>query len=72
MKKTHPLKIKLVGGTYDWCSCGLTKTEGICDGSHRKTNKLPVEFSLIEDKEVAICNCGKTKTPPYCDGSHLK
>ncbi len=71
MRET-PMILDLEPGTYYWCSCGKTKTQPFCDGSHKGTDYVPVEFVISEKKQVALCNCGRTKTPPYCDGSHVK
>uniref|UniRef100_A0A1I8JS15 ZnF_CDGSH domain-containing protein n=1 Tax=Macrostomum lignano TaxID=282301 RepID=A0A1I8JS15_9PLAT len=72
------------GKTYWWCSCGLSHTQPLCDGHHKRINKLidaghytvnypnyrPVKLCLDEDKAVWLCQCKRTKSPPYCDGSH--
>ncbi|MCP9475464.1 MAG: CDGSH iron-sulfur domain-containing protein [Nitrospira sp.] len=57
-------------GTYYWCSCGRSRDQPFCDGSHQGTEFEPVEFTVTEQKEVALCQCKRTKTPPYCDGTH--
>jgi CDGSH-type Zn-finger protein len=69
---TNPIIKELEQGTYYWCSCGKTKTQPFCDGSHKETELTPLEFEITDMKEVALCNCQKTKNPPYCDGSHEK
>lgn len=55
---------------YLWCSCGLSKNQPYCDGSHKGTDFLPVKISFNEDSYINLCGCKKTKNPPYCDGSH--
>jgi len=66
-----PAVEKLGPGTYYWCSCGLSKTQPMCDGAHKAERQFrPVEFELTEEKTVALCNCKNTKNPPYCDGTH--
>lgn len=72
MSKAQPVLIELQPGAYYWCRCGKTKNPGFCDGSHKGSDKEPLEFSVKEKNKVAICACGRTKTPPYCDGTHLK
>lgn len=72
MSKEQPLIVDLEPGTYYWCSCGKTKTPGLCDGSHKGTDKQPRQFVIAEKKQVALCNCKRTKTPPFCDGAHVK
>ncbi|HWI26434.1 MAG TPA: CDGSH iron-sulfur domain-containing protein [Stellaceae bacterium] len=59
------------GKTYLWCSCGRSRTQPMCDGSHVGTGLTPLEFKPPWDKKVRLCMCKQTKTPPYCDGSHL-
>jgi len=72
MSNKNPLMVALEAGTYYWCSCGRTKTPGFCDGSHKGTDKTPLEFAVKEKKQAAVCNCSRTKTPPFCDGTHAK
>jgi len=60
------------GKTYHWCSCGLSKKQPFCDGSHKGTSFTPVAFTADETKQVFLCGCKRTKNPPFCDGSHTK
>ena len=55
---------------YYWCSCGKTKTEPFCDGTHKGTESKPVSFIPEKTGKVYLCGCKSTKKPPYCDGSH--
>jgi CDGSH-type Zn-finger protein len=72
-----PYKVKM-GRKYYWCSCGESKKQPFCDGSHKKFNELqktdfhPVEYvnNATEDMMVSFCTCKQTKTQPLCDGSH--
>lgn len=57
-------------GTYHWCSCGQSKKQPFCDGSHKGSEFEPMTFEISEKKEVALCQCKRTGTPPFCDGSH--
>jgi len=59
-------------GTYYWCSCGESKNQPYCDGSHSGTAFSPVEFTVDDKKRVALCNCKHTGNPPFCDGAHVK
>ena len=68
----NPFIKELEPGTYYWCTCGRSKTSPFCDGSHKETDKQPLQFTVAEKKKAALCNCAKTKRPPYCDGSHAK
>jgi CDGSH-type Zn-finger protein len=67
-------KIELEAGkTYSWCSCGHSKNQPFCDGSHRKTmpeGYKSLKFTAEKDGVRGLCLCKHTKNPPYCDGSH--
>ncbi|HBE16201.1 MAG TPA: cytochrome C551 [Cyanobacteria bacterium UBA11149] len=67
-----PAVIKLEAGTYYWCSCGGSKNQPFCDGSHAGSEFTPLAFEQTEAKTVALCNCKHTENPPYCDGAHSK
>ncbi|XP_063815765.1 CDGSH iron-sulfur domain-containing protein 3, mitochondrial [Pseudophryne corroboree] len=69
----HPFQVELKAGKlYPWCSCGRSKKQPFCDGSHRKAapGLSPLRFTPTEDKKMWLCGCKQTKTPPYCDGTH--
>ena len=43
-----PIKISVVKSkSYFWCSCGFSKTQPFCDGSHKDTGKSPLKFVAI-------------------------
>mmetsp|Transcript_5171 Transcript_5171/g.7273 ORF Transcript_5171/g.7273 Transcript_5171/m.7273 type:complete len:130 (+) Transcript_5171:27-416(+) len=67
-----PYNLRLEKGkTYSWCSCGKSKTQPWCDGSHKGTTFKSVRF--VADKNqtyYSICGCKYTRDPPYCDGYH--
>ncbi len=68
---TKPCLVALVEGQkYLWCSCGLSKTQPFCDGSHIGTRFMPLLFRAQETDEELLCACKRTLGPPYCDGSH--
>jgi len=67
-----PIMMELEPGTYYWCSCGKSNKGALCDGSHKGTGKLPVEFIVTEKKKAGLCTCQRTKKAPYCDGTHAK
>jgi CDGSH-type Zn-finger protein/mannose-6-phosphate isomerase-like protein (cupin superfamily) len=58
------------GKRYLWCSCGRSKTQPFCDGSHQGTGFLPVAFKAERDEDVIFCGCKHTRTGPFCDGAH--
>lgn len=61
---------------YLWCLCGHSKSQPLCDGTHRKKiwerhiKERPVRVQVAETKEYWLCNCKQTKHRPFCDGSH--
>ncbi len=66
----EPAVLDLEPGTYYWCSCGRSRNQPCCDGSHKGTEFTPLEFTIAEKKQVALCQCKRTGNPPYCDGAH--
>lgn len=60
------------GKTYFWCSCGSSKNQPFCDGSHKGTGFTPVKFTAEETKRAALCQCKASANQPFCDGSHTK
>lgn len=67
-----PYEAKLKPGKYWWCACGESKNQPTCDGSHKSSEFMPIEFEVTEEKTVWLCGCKKTSTPPFCDGTHKK
>ena len=68
-----PIRVHVESGKkYFWCSCGLSKNQPFCDGSHRGSEFRPKSFTLTEKKKVALCQCKHTANPPFCDGTHSK
>lgn len=65
-----PVVTTLEPGNYFWCSCGHSKNQPFCDGSHQGTEFTPKQFTIDATKQVALCNCKYTKNSPFCDGSH--
>ena len=72
-----PIGIEVEAGkTYYWCSCGLSKNQPFCDGSHMEANKkndtefAPMAWTAEEAGMKYFCQCKQTKNPPMCDGSH--
>ncbi len=57
---------------YFWCSCGKSKKQPFCDGSHSGTEFSPVRFTATESKKIFFCGCKLTASQPVCDGSHNK
>lgn len=65
-----PIKVDLEEGTKAWCSCGHSKNQPWCDGSHSGTGMTPVMMKIDQAKTAHICTCKQTKNPGYCDGAH--
>jgi CDGSH-type Zn-finger protein len=58
------------GKTYWWCSCGESKRQPFCDGSHKGSAFVPLEYTAGATQTVWMCGCKQTKNAPLCDGSH--
>jgi CDGSH-type Zn-finger protein len=65
-----PIVKEMAAGTYHWCACGKSKSQPLCDGSHKGSGFAPLPVTLAEPKKVAWCACKHSKNPPYCDGTH--
>lgn len=55
---------------YYWCSCGRSKSQPFCDGSHKGTPFVPGKFTATETATVYFCGCKQSKNGVLCDGSH--
>ena len=58
------------GNSYYWCTCGRSKGQPFCDGSHQGTDFQPKEFTAEKTETVYLCGCKKTENQPFCDGTH--
>ena len=67
-----PYVLSLQPGTYFWCSCGRSKGQPFCDGSHKGTGFAPRKVDLTEAKTVAWCGCKHSHNGAFCDGAHAK
>ena len=67
-----PLVQKAEPGTYWWCTCGRSKAQPFCDGSHKGTDFTPRKVEITEAKTVAWCACKHSQNAPFCDGTHAK
>jgi len=71
--KQSPYQVDVVAGKpYFWCSCGISKKQPFCDGSHKGSNFKPVQYISDEHKTISFCGCKQSKNGGICDGSHKK
>lgn len=67
----YPVEVE-AGKTYWWCSCGRSKKEPFCDGSHQGTGLKPLAYQAEQSGTVYFCGCKHSKNGCLCDGSHQK
>ena len=60
------------GKSYWWCACGKSKSQPLCDGSHKGSPFTPVEYQAEKSEKVWFCGCKHSANKPLCDGSHKK
>lgn len=76
-----PFKMAVEAGkVYAWCSCGYSKSQPLCDGTHKrldgnefvktKPKFRPIRYTATESKEVYFCNCKQSGNRPFCDSTH--
>lgn len=70
-KAPYPVEVE-AGKSYYWCSCGQSKNQPFCDGSHKDTGFSPVKYEATENTTVYFCGCKHTANAPLCDGAHSK
>ena len=68
-----PAKVSLSKGEeYHFCTCGRSKSQPFCDGSHVGTTFTPNVIVAEEDGDAYLCACKHSGNRPYCDGTHQK
>jgi CDGSH iron-sulfur domain-containing protein 3 len=68
---SQPMPIDVEAGKdYFWCSCGQSKKQPFCDGSHKGSEFTPVKWSAETSGTKWFCTCKQTNGEPFCDGSH--
>ena len=69
--KNEPYSVEVIKDqTYYWCTCGLSKSQPFCDGSHQRTDMSPLEFIATENMTGYFCGCKQSANAPLCDGTH--
>lgn len=68
-KAPFPVAVE-AGKSYFWCSCGRSKNQPFCDGSHTGTGLTPVKHTPEKDGTVFFCGCKASANAPLCDGAH--
>jgi thiamine pyrophosphate-dependent acetolactate synthase large subunit-like protein/nitrite reductase/ring-hydroxylating ferredoxin subunit/CDGSH-type Zn-finger protein len=70
---TRPIPLELKAGEEYWfCTCGRSRNQPFCDGSHQGSGFEPLPFRVEKDDRYFLCQCKHSGTPPFCDGSHKK
>ena len=68
-----PYKVDVEAGkTYFWCSCGQSRNQPFCDGSHKGSGFAPLKYEATATGPAFFCGCKHTAKAPLCDGSHTK
>ena len=66
-----PVKVSLSKGQeYHFCTCGKSKSQPFCDGSHIGTTLKPKVIVSEQDGDAYLCACKHTRDAPFCDGTH--
>jgi len=68
-----PVKVNLAQGhEYHFCTCGRSRSQPFCDGSHAGTAFTPRVIVSDQDQEAYLCACKHSRNPPFCDGTHAQ
>ena len=66
-----PVKVSLSKGQeYHFCTCGKSKSQPFCDGSHVGTNFNPKVIVAEDEGDAYLCACKHSGNIPFCDGTH--
>ncbi|PKG57287.1 glutamate synthase-related protein [Shewanella sp. GutDb-MelDb] len=66
-----PIKVELIKDKeYYFCTCGRSKNQPFCDGSHAGTDFKPKSFIAQDRGDAYLCCCKHSANLPFCDGSH--
>ncbi len=64
------IPLDLEPGEYWYCTCGRSKAQPWCDGSHTGTDFVPQSVQISEKGQYYLCACKHTGNAPFCDGTH--
>jgi len=68
-----PIKVTFSKGQeYHFCTCGRSKSQPFCDGTHVGTKFKPKVIVSEEDGDAYLCACKRSANRPFCDGTHQK
>jgi CDGSH-type Zn-finger protein len=67
-----PYVMDMKAGKYAYCTCGESKKDPFCDGSHTTTEFTPEIIVIEEDRKVAWCGCKHSNKGAFCDGAHAR
>ena len=66
-----PIKVALEAGKdYWWCSCGQSKNQPFCDGTHKGSGLAPMKYTADKTGDFWLCACKHSNKKPLCDGTH--
>ena len=65
-----PYVMNMEAGKYAYCTCGQSKKDPFCDGSHQGSEFTPLPFNITEKKDVWLCQCKHSANKPFCNGKH--
>lgn len=68
-KAPFPTEVE-AGKSYFICTCGKSKKQPFCDGSHSGTDFRPIKYEASDSKTVYFCGCKHSNKLPLCDGTH--
>ena len=64
------------GKQYYYCTCGHSRSQPFCDGSHNAVNSehgtefKPTKYEAETTDTVYFCGCRRTDNGIFCDGTH--
>lgn len=64
------LKMDMDPGTYFWCSCGRSKKQPFCDGTHKGTAFRPEKVVIEKAQRISWCMCRHSEKGAICDHKH--